>query len=435
MDQINTDVQSEIQKEILKRTSERNDVPRRGFLDIQTDQEPDSNRLDDFYFNFLGMGPRVEIHGTSNKTYNITFRHRETGEILKEFADVKTGEWVQAEQEYFIPWHIQIDTEGEETKSYTIDLEGKNVFIAYESSALGDTLAWMPVVEEFRKKHKCNVIVSSFHNSLFQQSYPKMIYVDRGTPIQGMQFAYRLGWFGSGHASNRNPYDCHSRNLQQIAMDILGLDYDEIGEIRAELKPSKNPRKIGGKYVAISTCSTAQFKFWNHAGGWQNIIDYLNTKGYKVVNVGKQPNVLNNVINATGELPIDDLINIIQYSQFFVGLPSGLSWLSWALNKKTVMITGISEPWCEFQIDQYRVQNNIPSVCNSCFNDPKHTFDKGMWLFCPSHANTPKHFECTKTITPDMVKKQIVLLEKHLKTGITGILDKVGNTIEYNKNK
>lgn len=428
--QVDDEKISNKQKEILKKNIERENLPKRGKNENNLSSVNDSNE-DSFYFNFLSGGARVELNGKSNKKYQIKFFNRETGELLKEFADVVVGEWVQADQEYFIPWVIQIesvkDNNEADVKTYTIDLTGKNVFIAFESSALGDTIAWMPVVEEFRKKHKCNVTVSSFHNEMFKDIYPEINFVERGTPIQGMHFSYRNGWFGSGHASNRNPYDCHTRNLQQVAMDILGIKWEDVGELRPQLKLSNSPRKIKQKYVAITTCSTAQFKYWNHAGGWQSIVNYLVTKGYQVVNIGKQPNVLHNVINATGQLPMDDLLNVLQNAEFFIGLPSGLSWLNWALGKKTIMITGISEHFCEFQEDMYRVENKAEGICRGCFNNPKYTFDKFQWLYCPIFANTSKHFECTKTITPDMVKKTIALVEKHLKLNIKTILDKDGN--------
>lgn len=437
--QVENTITSEIQKEILRRTEERNNIPRRGFLDnqlqemVSQDIEESKKTEDRFYFNFLGSGPRLEIHGNSTKKYQVKFYNRETGELLKEFQDVTAKEWVQAEQEYFVPWVIQIesiDEKGEpDIKSFTIDLTEKQVFIAFESSALGDTIAWMPVVEEFRKKNKCQVIVSCFHNDLFKDVYKNILFVERGVPIQGMQFSFKLGWFGSGHASNRNPYDCHTRNLQQIAMDILGMKWEEVGELRPKLIKSTSPRKIKPKYVAITTCSTAQFKYWNHAGGWQTIVDYLIRKGYQVVNIGKQPNVLHNVINGTGQLTMDELFNVVQNAEFFIGLPSGLAWLNWALGKKTIMITGISEAFCEFQEDMYRVENiNKNTGCEKkCFNDPKFIFDKGDWLYCPLHKSTSKHFICTKSITPDMVKKKIALVEKHLKLKVQTILDKDGN--------
>ena len=36
--------------------------------------------------------------------------------------------------------------------------------------ALGDTLAWFPYVEEFGKVHKSKMIVSTFHNHMFENN-------------------------------------------------------------------------------------------------------------------------------------------------------------------------------------------------------------------------------------------------------------------------
>ncbi len=425
---------SKIQQEILKRTAERENSPKRGLLGDQN-QDPlgTSGTGDSILFNFLNAGARLEIHGKSDKEYTVKFFNRETGELLKEHLNVKSGEWCSSDQEYFVPWAIQTlsgDPDNPEVKNFTIDLSGKNVLISFESSALGDTIAWIPIVEEFRKINKCNVYVCSFHNDLFKDAYKNLIFLEKGAGVHGMHFSYRLGWFGSGHASNRNPFDCQTRNLQQIAMDIFGMKW-EGKDFRPSLNKPKLPRKIKQKYVAITTCSTAQFKYWNHLGGWQQIVDYLNRKGYKVVNIGKQPNILHDVINATGQLTMDDLFGILQHSEFFVGLPSGLAWLNWSLGKKTIMISGISEPFCEFQEDMYRVQNIASNGCEiRCFNDPSYTFDKGEWRYCPKNSKNIDIFKCTKTITPEMVKKKIALVEKHLKNRTVTVLDNEGNLTE-----
>ena len=273
---------------------------------------------------------------------------------------------------------------------------------------------------------------------MFKDVYPNILFVDRNFPIQGMHFRYSLGWFGDGFASDRNPNDCQTSNLQKIGMDILGLDMDILGELRPQIILSKSPRRTKQKYVVITTCSTAQFKYWNRPNAWQDIIDYLVKKGYQVVNIGKQPNVLNNVVNATGKLETDVLINLIQYADFFIGLPSGLAWLNWALGKKTIMISGISEHYCEFQEDMYRVENigEENGACIKCFNktcfpndetNKPMVFEKNNWLYCPLYQSTAKHFECTKSITPQMVKKKIALVEKHLREKVSTILDKDGN--------
>lgn len=421
MSEFKNEIKSDIQKKILEKNKERNEQPRRGVLNnLQSFDE------DKFFFNFVNGAPILEIHGISTMKYEVKFYDAKSGQVLKMHENVTVGEWVQADQEYFVAWIISVKDEDGIVKNFAIDLKDKLVFVTFESSALGDTIAWMPIVEEFRKKYGVKVVCSSFHNNLFKDIYPDITFVEKGTPIEGMNFAFRLGWFGDGKANTRNKFDCQTRNLQQLAMDTLGLDYLELGEVRPKLQGSKKGRLLKKKYVAITTCSTAQFKYWNHPNGWQEIVNHLRKKGYEVVNIGKSPNFLHDVINYTGQRDMDDLFNIIQYSEFFIGLASGLSWLSWGLGKKTIMITGITEPFVEFQEDMYRVEN-INACKSKCFSDTSFLFDKGNWVWCPLHENTQEHFTCTKSITPDMVKKKISLVETHIKEKINVILDTDGN--------
>jgi hypothetical protein len=59
-----------------------------------------------------------------------------------------------------------------------LDLEGKKVFIAIDSRSLGDNLAWIPYVEEFRNKHNCTVVCSTFWNKILD--YPEIEFVEPG---------------------------------------------------------------------------------------------------------------------------------------------------------------------------------------------------------------------------------------------------------------
>jgi hypothetical protein len=47
----------------------------------------------------------------------------------------------------------------------------------------------------------------------------------------------------------------------------------------------------------------------------------------------------------------------------------------------------------------------ILDVCTGCFN--KHWLNPGDWEWCPEHKDTPRQFECTKTIKPEQVIKSI----------------------------
>ena len=100
---------------------------------------------------------------------------------------------------------------------------------------------------------------------------------------------------------------------------------------------------------------------------------------------------------------MENAIDYIGNSEFFIGLSSGLSWLAWALGKKVFMISNFSEAGHEFSC--YRLTNT--NVCHGCWNNPDFKFDKGDWEWCPINKGTDKQFECQKSITPQMVIDEI----------------------------
>jgi autotransporter strand-loop-strand O-heptosyltransferase len=105
-------------------------------------------------------------------------------------------------------------------------------------------------------------------------------------------------------------------------------------------------------------------------------------------------------INKTGNFSLEDRMAQLEHAEFFIGLGSGLSWLSWAVGKPVILISGFSLEFAEFN-NPYRVINK--NVCHGCWNDPSCTFDKGDWRWCPRK----KDFECTKQIYAEDVIKMI----------------------------
>ena len=83
----------------------------------------------------------------------------------------------------------------------------------------------------------------------------------------------------------------------------------------------------------------------------------------------------------------------------YIGVSSGLAWLSWSIKNPVVLISGFSSDWTEFTLNIERIINK--NVCNSCFNNFK--LDAGDWEWCPVHKNTLRQFECTKKILPKTV--------------------------------
>jgi autotransporter strand-loop-strand O-heptosyltransferase len=153
------------------------------------------------------------------------------------------------------------------------------------------------------------------------------------------------------------------------------------------------------KFITIATNSTTGCKFWTKEG-WQEVINYLVSQGYKVYNVSKEKNPFDNCIQIE-DTSMDNTINMIWNSKFFIGLSSGLSWLAWALGKQVVMISNFTKADHEFQSNCIRITDE--SVCHGCWNNKNFKFDRGDWNWCPIWKGYDKQFECHNTITADKV--------------------------------
>ena len=288
-------------------------------------------------------------------------------------------------------------------KEESINFRNKKVYISFDSSSLGDTISWVPYCEEFRKKHNCEVVVSTFKNFLFEKTYPNLKFVKPGDVVNNIHGMFKIGWF---YDNNLEPEYPSSIPLQKAITNILGLPFQEI-ESRVDFNPKSRP--IQGKYICIATNSTAGCKLWNYPNGWEILSENLIKEGYKLINISQNGDKIKGVQSLKDD-SMENTMNVIHHSEFVIGLSSGLSWLSWALNKHVVMISNFTEPDHEFTLNCTRITN--PEVCNGCWNNPMFKFDKGDWNWCPEHKGTERHFECHKSITPEMVINEMQHLIK-----------------------
>jgi autotransporter strand-loop-strand O-heptosyltransferase len=320
--------------------------------------------------------------------------------------------WAASTVQYFINWNIRIYENGILYHVHEYNANDRRIYISLDSKSLGDTLAWMPYAEEFRKKHKCKLILSTFMNHMFDKNYKDIEFVNPGTVVNDLYAMYSIGLFydeNGQYNPHKNPTDPKLQPMQKMCSDILGLEYKEI-------KPRLSYRTLSTddrlNQVCIAIHSTAQAKYWNNSSGWQDVVDWLNNRGYVVRLISKENNGYMNNFHPSGvveyprgniELVIDELIK----SKAFIGIGSGLSWLSWALNIPTVIISGFSYKWAEMD-DCIRI-GAPEGKCEGCFN--RIRLDAADWNWCPDQKGTERQFECTKSITSDMV---IAELEKFL---------------------
>ena len=362
-----------------------------------------------FHSVSFNNGATVSVGGYSNRKRRVEFWN---GDNLEYATDLYPGTFASPSKRYFVNWKIRIFQDGNLVDETILDLRGKYVHVMVDTRSLGDNLSWTPQIDRFREATGANVVITTFYNDLFRDSYPELIWNNPGFGLPPIYASYTLGYYMGEDRFSYTPVDPRTTPLGKVPCDILGIPYTET---RPKIKESigENPLK-GEKYVCIASASTAGAKYWHNEAGWQKVIDTLNGMGYKVAIIQQEPNQWENVVDLTGSIPIEHRIEVLRGAEFFVGLPSGLSWLAWAAEIPVVMISGFSDEFAEFQLDLYRVTNK--SVCNSCWNDPSQIFDKGDWWWCPRNKNTERHFECTKTITPEMVMEKIYQLreEKNL---------------------
>jgi autotransporter strand-loop-strand O-heptosyltransferase len=372
-------------------------------IDVKKDEKDDVTYID-YSINFTD-GARVEILGNKEMNFDVEIFDKNTNELVYQ-KTLSTQNWCATNTKYYREYKINIKYGDKTIISHEFNLKDKVVFIQFDSKSIGDTLAWIPYVDEFRKKHDCKVYCTTFLNKWFITQYPEITFIEPGTAIPSNIYAkYNIGWY-QPFDSNKMPNDHKKMPLQKTASDVLGLEFKEIAP---KIDAAEGVRPIKEKYVCIAQYSTAGTKHWNYPckdsqKGWQILVDWLKTQGYEVMAISQQKTKLKGVIDKTGDFPIEHRINEIKYCEFFIGIGSGLSWLAWALGKKVVMISGFSSPICEFKSNNIHIHNF--NVCNSCFN--RYDFDRGDWWWCPEHKNTDRHFECSINITPQMITERIV---------------------------
>ena len=375
---------------------------------------PTQEAVEGIRFDFnLGLRVLIPLNG---KDYLLSVFDLKSGLCLNNSV-LKSGQLFISTKRYFIWYRLMISdaVSKEPLFVHDYDATGRPVVCQLDSDAIGDTLAWVPHIEQFQKRHQCKMYVAAGAHmaELLAPQYPDLTFVDRCVTPEIKPYAtYYLAFFNI-NSFDWQPVDQVYAGVHGTAAYILGNA--DCSAIRPRLNLSA-PRRIPEKYVCISVQSVSLAKLWNNPTGWSEVIDYLKREGYRVLCMDRDRvvgicGIYNRVPpeaeDFTGNLPLQERVDIIKDAEFFIGLASGLSWLAWGCNVPVVMISGFSHPNIEFPTP-YRVINY--NVCNSCWA----TEHKDGWEFwtCPRHKDTPRQFECSVMITSFMVIRAIERLRK-----------------------
>ncbi|MEY4573043.1 MAG: hypothetical protein RLZ10_2313 [Bacteroidota bacterium] len=355
-------------------------------------------------------GVKVEVNGQNNKKYVVEFIDLNSNSLVYR-SEISNNMWSSPLRKFFTNWRVNVfekleDNSLKEIHSESLNLTDKKVKINLQTTSLGDLLAYIDPINRFQKKHNCIVDCILPNKDIIkaiQENYSNIKFLFEESANEKYYASYDIGYFLDNWDKGLgvNP---RTVKLNYIPSYTLGIDLLE----EKPLLSFPQKEKPNKKYVCIATQSTSQCKYWNNPTGWKNLIKHLKEKGYDVWCIDKHSSFGNNIMNyipegaidKTGNLPLEERMSQIKNAEFFIGLGSGLSWLAWAVGVPVVLISGFSKPFAEFSTP-YRVINE--KVCNGCWNDPNHTFDKANWMWCPRNKN----FECTSSITSEMVIEKI----------------------------
>lgn len=365
-----------------------------------------------FDFNY---GARVYL---PEGKWHVILMDDDSGNIL--FSCDSDGGWVTSTKKYYVRFRIQVFHQGETSPvmNERLEMKDKPVVIFFPTGTLGDLLGWFHYAERFRQLHRCQLecVMGQEIIDLLSPQYPEIIFSTKDALRTVNPYAsWYIGLFFKGETTHQ-PVDFRKVGFHRNAGYILGVDPRECPP-RLKLDAS---RKIAEPYVCIAAQSTNQAKYWNNGHGWSEVVAHLKSLGYRVLCIDRQAHhgqgfVWNHIPygaeDFTGDIPLQERVDLLRHASFFIGLASGLSWLAWAAGIPVVLISGFSLPNSEFYTP-WRVFSS--HGCNGCWDDTSVDFDHVDFLWCPHHKNTPRQYECTRLITG----RQVIGMVDRLHSGL-----------------
>lgn len=355
-------------------------------------------RKGDFFYDF-NYGIRFF---SKNKSFLVKIFNLDSGNNI---LTVKTipGEIYSPLQKFYVRWGIQVYEQNKLYFKYEFNLQNKNVLIHSKSICLGDNIAFIESASSFQKKHNCKVDYLIKHpiSNVLANNYPNINFINKKTNKK--YFATYQIFCGSNVSQYQTIVYDRIISLDKIPAYILNVEYKKIQKLKCT-----ESIDFGGKYITYSEKASSKMKEWNNPKQLKKVIEYIQSLGFKVVNIDIKPYIKNipDVIYLNDKnYSLQDKVNIISGSTFFLGLPSGLSWLAWACYVPTIVFGGFCLPICEYE-NPYRIIST--DFCFGCWNYRDQ-------IYCSFDNDKNKFAICNKSITAKQIISTIDKLLNDLK--------------------
>lgn len=356
------------------------------------------NKFKDFYYDF-NYGVRFF---TKKKSLLVKIFNLDTGNKIFE-VNTFAGQIYSPPQKFYVKWGIEVYENNKLYFKHNMDLRNQEVLIKSNSNCLGDNIAYIEAVSTFQEKHQCNLTLLCKHpvSKIFEINYPNIKFINK-KQIKKYYATYQIICGNNQSQFKTIVYD-RIISLDKVCDYILQVKHKQI----RKLKTTENI-DFGGKYVVYSERASSKMKEWNNPKELKKTIKYIQDLGFKVINLDIKPynKQIENVIYLNDKpYSLQDKINIISNATFFLGLPSGLSWLAWACKIPAIVFGSFCLPICEFE-NPYRIINT--DFCFGCWNYHNS--------FSCSYDDKERFAICNKSITSQQIQLTIdkLLKDKNL---------------------
>ena len=347
--------------------------------------------------------------------WHVRIGDAETG--LWYFDGDVSGKVLVSMEKYAINWQVEVEQAGELVFTHTFDPAGQEVFFDLSETPLGTSLMFLSYIQAYQRLTHCRAIC---HAKPQMAELMRVYCPDIALAEQMSDDAYAVFYL---EAFQSEPFfcpdDCRKLSWQEIGRSILHLP---VAPPLISCPPSKLPPAEAEQqpYVCIAVQASGVQKCWLNPGGWETVVAYLRELGYRVLCIdrervmqrhGYRVEMPQGAEDYTGDRSLLERLRLLGGASFFIGLPSGLSWLAKVAGCPVVLISGLTLPQAELPTP-YRVINR--GVCHGCYNDMRVNWQKQL---CPYHEGTKRELECSKKITPQQVLLTVERLRRDLAAG------------------
>ena len=326
------------------------------------------------------------------------------------FEGELSGDRLQSFEQYYVPWQISVWRDGELIFQHRLDCSEQKICLYIYGYApgklppLGEAVLMVSCARAFAQEHggRLAVRTGAALEELVKLCFPELDIVEE-IP-EDCYATYHLGMYqGEPYSS---PYDLRAVPWDVYVCGLMGLR--QLPQLERWRLPGQPRSLVRGRYACIAVQASGGRKCWLYPGGWDEVVAYLRSLGYRVLCLDKEECVQSDgqeirrpsgAEDFTGNRPLRERFEMLAQADLFIGLPSGLAWLAQAAGCPVVMISGITLPQAEF-FTPYRVRNYF--VCHGCYNDLRVLWNDPAGP-CPRYRGTSRELECSKEITPAQV--------------------------------